>query len=54
MSFFVPSARRVWPRAGWLYVGIVVGICIILLPVVIDIGITPTHYYRLMWFPRWI
>jgi dolichyl-phosphate-mannose--protein O-mannosyl transferase len=54
VSCLVPSARRVWPRAGWLYVGIVAGICITLLPVVIDIGITPAHYYRLMWFPRWI
>jgi len=54
VSFFVPSVRRVWPRAGWLYVGIVVGICIVMLPVVIGLGITPVHYYRLMWFPRWI
>jgi len=54
VSWFVPSARRVWPRAAWLYVGVVVGICIVMLPVVIDLGITPAHYYRLMWFARWI
>jgi dolichyl-phosphate-mannose--protein O-mannosyl transferase len=54
VSWFVPSVRRVWPRAGWLYVGVVVGICIVMLPVVIDLGISPAHYYRLMWFSRWI
>ena len=51
---FVPSLHRVWPRAGWLYVGIVIGIGIAMLPVVIDLGITPDHYYRLMWFSSWI
>ena len=51
---FVPRLHRVWPRAGWLYVGIVTGIGIALLPVVIDLGISPDHYYRLMWFSSWI
>ena len=51
---FVPRLHRVWPRAGWLYVGIVTGIGIALLPVVINLGISPDHYYRLMWFSSWI
>ncbi|MGO8685310.1 MAG: phospholipid carrier-dependent glycosyltransferase [Thermoleophilia bacterium] len=42
-------------RAGaWLYVGIVVGIFVIFLPVIIDLGISPAHYYHLMWSARWI
>jgi len=36
------------------YVGLVVGIAVIYLPIILGIGITPAHYYRLMWFPRWI
>ena len=46
--------RPVWRAVGWLYVGIVVGIFIVFLPVIIDIGITPSHYYHLMWSSRWI
>ena len=46
--------RPAWRAVGWLYIGIVVGIFIVFLPVIIDIGITPSHYYHLMWSSRWI
>lgn len=44
----------IWRRLAWVYVGVVVGVGVIMLPVIIDIGISPMHYYQLMWFPRWI
>jgi dolichyl-phosphate-mannose--protein O-mannosyl transferase len=46
--------RPAWRTGAWVYVGIVVGIFIIFLPVVIDLGISPAHYYHLMWSARWI
>jgi dolichyl-phosphate-mannose-protein mannosyltransferase len=46
--------RSTWQAVAWAYVGIVVGIFVIFLPVIVNIGITPAHYYRLMWFQRWI
>jgi dolichyl-phosphate-mannose-protein mannosyltransferase len=44
----------VWRPLGWAYVGLAAGVCVAFLPIVIDIGISPAHYYQLMWLPSWI
>jgi dolichyl-phosphate-mannose-protein mannosyltransferase len=44
----------VWRPLGWAYVGLATGVCAAFLPIVVDIGISPAHYYQLMWLPSWI
>jgi dolichyl-phosphate-mannose-protein mannosyltransferase len=44
----------VWRLLGWAFVGGVAGIGVAYLPIIIDIGISPAHYYHLMWFQSWI
>ena len=47
-------SAAVWRPLGWAYVGLAAGVCAAFLPIVIDIGISPVHYYQLMWLPSWI
>jgi len=49
-----PHLQRLRGRLAWLYVGIVAGWAIAYLPIVVDIGISPERFYRLMWFSNWI
>ena len=44
----------VWKTLCWGYVGIVAGLGVAFLPVIVDIAISPTSYYHLMWLPSWI
>jgi dolichyl-phosphate-mannose--protein O-mannosyl transferase len=44
----------VWRPLGWAYVGLAAGVCAAFLPIVIDLGVSPAHYYQLMWLPSWI
>ena len=46
--------RGWWPWVTWLFAGAVTGICIAFLPILIDIAISKTHFYHLMWFRNWI
>ena len=39
---------------AWSYVGVIAGLGIVFLPIVVDIGISPERYYRLIWFTSWI
>lgn len=43
-----------WRSAGWAYVGLTAGIWVAYLPIVVNIGIEPQHYYRLIWLGTWI
>jgi dolichyl-phosphate-mannose--protein O-mannosyl transferase len=51
---FWRGARRWWPYLAWVYTGAVAGICIAYLPILIDLSITVSHFYHLMWFRSWI
>jgi hypothetical protein len=31
-----------------------VGICVPFLPIVMNVGMDPDDFYRLIWFPSWI
>jgi dolichyl-phosphate-mannose-protein mannosyltransferase len=44
----------VWRPLGWAYVGLAAGVCVAFLPIIIDLGVSPAHYYQLMWLPSWI
>ena len=49
-----PRSRGLWPYLTWLYAGGVTGICVAFLPILIDLSISTTHFYQLMWFSNWI
>jgi predicted membrane-bound dolichyl-phosphate-mannose-protein mannosyltransferase len=52
--FFWGPAKRVWPYLTWVYAGAVTGVCLAFLPILIDLPITISHFYHLMWFRNWI
>ncbi len=49
-----PRARGLWPYLTWTYAGAVTGVCLAFLPILIDLSISTTHFYHLMWFRNWI
>jgi dolichyl-phosphate-mannose--protein O-mannosyl transferase len=49
-----PRARGLWPYFTWIYAGAVTGVCLAFLPILIDLSISTTHFYHLMWFRNWI
>ena len=49
-----PRTRGVWPYLTWVYAGAVSGIMLAFLPILIDLSISVTHFYHLMWFRNWI
>ena len=49
-----PRARRLWKYLTWIYAGAVTGVMLAFLPILIDISISVTHFYHLMWFRNWI
>jgi dolichyl-phosphate-mannose--protein O-mannosyl transferase len=42
------------PLLTAVIVGCIVGICVPFLPIVMDLGMDPDDFYRLIWFPSWI
>jgi dolichyl-phosphate-mannose-protein mannosyltransferase len=51
---FAQRARSWWPYLVLVYTGAVTGICIAYLPILIDLTISVSHFYHLMWFRNWI
>jgi dolichyl-phosphate-mannose--protein O-mannosyl transferase len=51
---FWHRARTWWPYLAWVFTGAVAGICIAYLPILIDLSISVSHFYHLMWFRSWI
>ena len=47
-------ARGLWPYFTWIYAGAVTGVCLAFLPILVDLSISTTHFYHLMWFRNWI
>jgi dolichyl-phosphate-mannose--protein O-mannosyl transferase len=52
--FAWPRARDLWPYLTWVFAGAVTGVCLAFLPILIDLSISPAHFYHLMWFRNWI
>ena len=52
--FFWMRARRWWPYLNWAFTGAVTGVCLAFLPILIDISISTSHFYHLMWLRSWI
>ena len=49
-----PRARGLWRSLTWIYAGAVTGVCLAFLPILIDLSVSTTHFYHLMWFRNWI
>jgi dolichyl-phosphate-mannose-protein mannosyltransferase len=49
-----PRARGLWRYLTWIYAGAVTGVCLAFLPILIDLSISTSHFYHLMWFRNWI
>jgi dolichyl-phosphate-mannose-protein mannosyltransferase len=50
-------SRRLKPYRPWMAMviaGLVIGIVVAFIPVVLGIGISPTHWQHIMWFRSWI
>lgn len=43
-----------WAYAAWAFGGAVTGLAVAFAPIVLDIGMDPDRFYRLMWLPTWI
>jgi len=50
----LPPLRDVRRQLLWLWLGAIVGWCLVFLPIVLSLAISAKHFYRLMWFPSWI
>jgi dolichyl-phosphate-mannose-protein mannosyltransferase len=50
----LPPLRDLRRQLLWAWSGAVVGWCFVYLPIVLALGISSTHFYRLMWFLSWI
>ncbi len=49
-----PRVRGLWRYLTWVYAGAVTGVCLAFLPILIDLSISTSHFYHLMWFRNWI
>ena len=49
-----PRARFVWRYLTWVYAGAVTGVMLAFLPILIDLSVSVSHFYHLMWFRNWI
>jgi dolichyl-phosphate-mannose-protein mannosyltransferase len=50
----LPRARLVWRYLTWVYAGAVTGVMLAFLPILIDLSVSVSHFYHLMWFRNWI
>jgi len=48
------ARARTRPLLTAVVLGCIVGICVPFLPIVMDLGMEPEDFYRLIWFPSWI
>ena len=54
MLILWPRARPVWRYLTWVYAGAVTGVMLAFLPILIDLSVSVSHFYHLMWFRNWI
>ncbi len=51
---FSGRLRRWRPYVALAAAGVIVGICIVFLPIIVNIPISKTLFYQMMWLPSWI